>query len=369
LKKAIYGLKQSPRAWYGKLSSTLIKIGYEKCMADSSLFVKRSNKGIIVILIYVDDLVITGSDMKGIEELKQHLNRKFDIKDLGNLKYFLGIEIARSNKGLFLSQRKYVLDLLKETGKLAVKPAHIPMDISQKIVVENKPVKDIGMFQRLVGKLIYLTITRPDIAYAVSYVSRFMHEPMEGHLEIVNQILRYLKSAPGRGIIMRKHGHVNIVGYTDADWAGCPYGRRSTTGFCMFVGGNAVTWRSKKQAVVAKSSAEAEYRAMSAAASEITWLRLLLKELGHCVDDKPSVLFCDSQAAMHIASNPVFHERTKHIEVDCHFVREKLLDKTIQTDHIRSSSQIADIFTKPLGKKIFEELKGKLTSDELYGST
>jgi Reverse transcriptase (RNA-dependent DNA polymerase)/Integrase core domain/gag-polypeptide of LTR copia-type/GAG-pre-integrase domain len=369
LKKAIYGLKQSPRAWYGKLSSTLVKIGYKKCVADSSLFVKQSDKGIIVILIYVDDLVITGSDLRGLEELKQHLGRKFDIKDLGNLKYFLGIEIARSNKGLFLSQRKYVLELLKETGKLAVKPAYIPMDISQKILVDDKQIEDIGMFQRLVGKLIYLTITRPDISYAVSYVSQFMYKPMEGHLEIVNQILRYLKSAPGRGILMQKHGHLNIVGYTDADWAGCPYGRKSTTGFCMFVGGNAVTWRSKKQAVVAKSSAEAEYRAMSAATSEIIWLRTLLQELGYRVGDKPSVLFCDSQAAMHIASNPVFHERTKHIEVDCHFVREKVLNKTIQTGYIRSANQIADIFTKPLGKRQFEELKGKLTSDELYGST
>jgi Reverse transcriptase (RNA-dependent DNA polymerase) len=369
LKKAIYGLKQSPRAWYGKLSSTLVKIGYKKCEADSSVFIKRSQKGIIVILIYVDDLVITGSDLSGIEDLKHHLNREFDIKDLGNLKYFLGIEIARSNKGLFLSQRKYALDLLKETGKLGAKPASIPMNFSQKNTTNNESLEDVGMFQRLVGKLIYLTMTRPDISYAVSYVSQFMQKPMKGHFELVSQILRYLKSAPGRGIFMQKHGYVNIIGYTDADWAGCPHDRKSTSGFCMFVGGNAVTWRSKKQAVVARSSAEAEYRAMAAATSEIIWLRLLLKELGHNVDDNPTILYCDNQAAMHIATNPVFHERTKHIDVDCHFVREKILNKVIKTAYIRSTDQIADIFTKPLAKGIFEVLKSKLTSDELYGST
>lgn len=288
---------------------------------------------------------------------------------MGNLKYFLGIEIARSHKGLFLSQRKYVLDLLRETGKLGAKPANIPMDFSQKVTTDNEPLKDIGMFQRLVGKLIYLTITRPDISYAVSYVSQFMQKPMKGHLELINQILRYLKSAPGRGILMKNNGHANIVGYTDVDWAGSPLDRKSTTGFCMFVGGNAVVWKSKKQAVVAKSSAEAEYRAMVATASEITWLRLLLHELGHSSNDKPTTLFCDNQAAIHIATNPVFHERTKHIEVDCHFVREKILNKVIVTAYIRSSDQIADIFTKPLAKGIFEPLKNKLTSDNLFGST
>jgi Reverse transcriptase (RNA-dependent DNA polymerase) len=368
LKKAIYGLKQSPRAWYGKLSSALVKVGFKKGEADSSMFTKTSNKGIIVVLIYVDDLVITGSDLSGIKTLKRHLSLEFDIKDLGNLKYFLGVEIARSHKGLFFSQRKYILDLLRETGKLGTKPANIPMDFSQKSTTDNEPLEDIGMFQRLVGKLIHLTITRPDIAYAVSCVSQFMQKPMKGHLELINQILEDLKSAPGRGILMRNHGHANIVGYTDADWAGSSLDRKSTTGFCVFVGGNAVTWKSKKQAVVARSSAEAEYRAMATAASEIIWLRLLLKELGHNSDNRSTTLFCDNKAAIHIATNPVFHERTKHIEVDCHFVREKVLNKVIETAYIRSADQIADIFTKPLTKGIFEALKNKLTSDDLYGT-
>jgi Reverse transcriptase (RNA-dependent DNA polymerase) len=362
-------LKQSPRAWYEKLRSVLLKIDFKQSEAESSMFVKISNQGIVVILIYVDDLVITGNDKVGMEHLKHHLGKEFDIKDLRNLKYFLGIEIARSHKGLFLSQRKYVLDLLKETGKLGSKPANISMDFSQKVTNSNEPLEDVNRFQRIVGKLIYLTITRPDISYVVSYVSQFMQKPMKDHLELINQILRYLKFAPGRGIFMQNHGHVNIVGYSNVDRAGSPLDRKSTTGFCMFVGGNAVTWKSKKQSVVARSSAEAEYRAMAVAASEITWLRILLKELGHDPNDKPTTIFCDNQAAIHIATNPVYHERTKHIEVDCHFIREKILNKIIETAYVRSNDQLANILTKPLNKGAFEALRDKLTSDSLYGST
>lgn len=261
------------------------------------------------------------------------------------------------------------MDLLKETGKLGAKPANVPMDYNHKVVQNDEPLENIGVFQRLVGKLIYLTITRPDITYAVSYVSQFMQKPMKSHMELIHQILRYLKGCPGRGILMKCHGHVDIMGYSDADWAGSPVDRRSTSGFCMFVGGNLVTWKSKKQSVVARSSAEAEYRAMAAATSEIIWLRLLLQELGLLQKYKPTKLLCDNQAAIHIASNPVFHERTKHIEVDCHFVREKVLDNTIETPFVHSHNQLADVFTKALSKGMFQEIMNKLTSNELYGKT
>jgi Reverse transcriptase (RNA-dependent DNA polymerase) len=369
LKKAIYGLKQSPRAWYGRLSSSLLQIGYKCSTADSSIFIKRTNGKLVIVLVYVDDLVITGNDESGITSLKQHLNENFDIKDLGKLKYFLGIEVARSNKGLFLSQRKYVIDMLKETGKLGVKPANTPMEYNSKFITNNDLLDNIEQFQRLVGKLIYLTITRPDISYAVSYISQFMQKPTKGHMELVNRLLRYLKASPGRGILMRRNGHTKIEGYVDADWAGNPTDRRSTSGLCILVGGNPVVWRSKKQSVVARSSAEAEYRAMASATSEIVWLRALLNELKCTNLNESAKLFCDNQAAVHIASNPVFHERTKHIEVDCHFIREKILDKTIETAHIRSIDQLADIFTKALPTGLFQKNASKLTSDELFGTT
>jgi hypothetical protein len=188
-------------------------------------------------------------------------------------------------------------------------------------------------------------------------------------MEYIDQILWYLKATPGRGVLMKNQGHTTLIVYTDADWAGNQSDRRSTSGLCAFVGGNLVTWQSKKQPVVARSSAEAKYRAMANATSEIVWLRLLLHELGCPSLDQPTKLFCDSQAAIHIASNPVFHERTKHIEVSCHYVREKVLNRTIETPYIRSEDQLADVFTKALAKGKFHEIIDKLTSDDIFGST
>ncbi|BFG32875.1 hypothetical protein CerSpe_191490 [Prunus speciosa] len=184
-------------------------------------------------------------------------------------------------------------------------------------------------------------------------------------MKAVNRILSYLKGTPGRGILMKNNGHTETTGYSDADWAGCPVDRRSTTGYCTFVGGNLVTWKSKKQNVVARSSAEAEYRAMASTASEMIWLQALLRDLG-CNPILPMDMFCDNQAAMHIASNPVFHERTKHIEVDCHFVREKVQSNIIRTSFVRSSEQLADIFTKGLPSAQFHKILSKLGSTNIF---
>jgi Reverse transcriptase (RNA-dependent DNA polymerase) len=365
LKKAIYGLKQSPRAWYARLSFSLLKINFIKSTTDSTMFVKHSQKSTTIILVYVDDIIVTGNDNEEIKRVKEYLKREFDIKDLGQLSYFLGIEIAHSSKGLFLSQRKYVLNLLKETGKVGAKPASTPMETNIKLGLENgEPLTDIGQYQRLVGKLIYLTVTRPDIAYAVSVVSQFMHAPRTSHLSAIDRILRYLKSTPGQGIWMKKNNSNEVVGFSDADWAGsCD--RKSTTEFCTFVGGKLVTWKSKKQSVVARSSAEAEYRAMASTASELTWIKHLLCDMK--IDHRGTTkIFCDNQAARHIASNPIFHERTKHIEVDCHFIREKVQSGEIETPFVRSQEQLADIFTKALDKASHQKLLSKLGSINLF---
>ncbi|XP_068326019.1 uncharacterized mitochondrial protein AtMg00810-like [Pyrus communis] len=309
LHKSIYGLKQSPRAWYAKLSSVLHSAGFKRSGADSSLFVRTGAGGKLVVLIYVDDLIITGDNASEIFKLKQSLQQKFAIKDFGVLKYFLGIEMASSHKGLFLNQQKYVMDLLNDANMSESKPATTPLDSKLKLKMGGTPLSNISAYQRLVGKLIYLTITRPDISYAVSIVSQFMHIPSVDHLNLVKRILRYLKGSVGRGILMTKNDHTHIMGYCDADWAGNAIDCKSTSGYCTFVGGNLVTWKSKKQTVIARSSAEAEYRAMASTACELIWLKGLLSDLGFSAT-LPMSLLCDNQAAMHIASNPVFHERT-----------------------------------------------------------
>ncbi|XP_024162115.1 uncharacterized mitochondrial protein AtMg00810-like [Rosa chinensis] len=202
------------------------------------------------------------------------------------------------------------------------KPARIPLGSKLQLDVLSEPLVNLSAYQRLVGKLIYLTITRPDIAYAVSIVNQFMHASTLAHLHIVKSILRYLKGSAGRVILMKNNGNTYIMGHTDANWAGISLDRKSTTGFCTFVGGNLVTWKNKKQTVVTRSSAKAEYRAMASTACELIWLKGLLSDLWY-LSCQPMSLFCDYQAAMHITSNPVFQERTKHIKVDCHYIELK----------------------------------------------
>ncbi|KAG7547985.1 Integrase catalytic core [Arabidopsis suecica] len=363
LRKAIYGLKQSPRAWYHKLSRTLKDHGFKKSESDHTLFTLQSPQGIVVVLIYVDDLIISGDNKEGINSTKTFLKSTFDIKDLGELKYFLGIEVCRSPEGLFLSQRKYTLDLLNETGYKDAKPAKTPLEegykVDRKGEKEDEKFDDAPLYRKLVGKLIYLTNTRPDICFAVNQVSQHMQAPTVYHWSMVERILRYLKGSSGQGIWMGKNSNTELVGYCDADYAGDRMDRRSTTGYCTFLGGNLVTWKTKKQKVVSCSSAESEYRAMKQLTNELTWLKALLKDL-RVEQDTPITMHCDNKAAIYIASNSVFHERTKHIEVDCHKVREKIVQGVTLPCYTRSEDQLADIFTKAASLKVCNFINSKL---------
>lgn len=227
---------------------------------------------------------------------------------------------------------------------------------------------DTMRYRRLVGKLQYLTVTRPDIVYAVNVLSQFTSSPKHSHMVAVERVLRYLKCTPGQGILLRKEGPLELEAYCDADWAGCPLTRRSCSGYFMSLGGSPVSWRTKKQSVVAKSSAEAEYRAMATVVSEIVWLRWLLKDL-QAPQSRGTSLYCDNQAALHIAMNPVFHERTKHVEMDCYFVRERCQSGEVIPRKIWTKDQIADMFTKALGKDRLKTLTSKLGIADLHAPT
>jgi hypothetical protein len=200
LHKSIYGLTQSPRAWHAQLSVVLEDSGFKRSNADSSLFIHLGPMAKVMVLVYVDDLIIVGNDNDVISHLKATLQQRFPIKDLGNLKYFLGIQIAIYHKGLFLNQRRYVLDLLKDATMIDVKPAPTPLDSKLKLKTTSEPLGSVNYYQHLVGRLIYLTITRPDITYAVSLVSQFMHTPTVFHLNLVKRILRYLKGSKKKKI-------------------------------------------------------------------------------------------------------------------------------------------------------------------------
>ncbi|KAL2945484.1 Retrovirus-related Pol polyprotein from transposon TNT 1-94 [Bienertia sinuspersici] len=360
LNKSLYGLKQAPRQWFAKLKEVLIEYSFKQSKSDYSLFTKREGNTFTAILVYVYDLLIASNDENAINDVKSFLSNQFHMKDLGVLRYFLGIEVDRTNDGIFLSQRKYIKDLLKEYQMEGCKAVKLPVDTHSKLTAETgDPLPNPSIYQKLIGKLIYLTLTRPDIAYSIHILSQFMHSPTTTHLQAAKRIFRYLSGTCDQGILLASSSAVKLTAYCDSDWAGCPVTRRSTSGFCIMLGHSPLSWKSKRQSVVARSSAEAEYRSMAYTVCEIIWLKQLLHDLG--LGHLNSVpLFCDNQAAIAISANPVYHEKTKHIAIDCHFIREKVQDGTIIPSYIPTSKQLADVFTKQLTVDKHQNLLHKL---------
>ncbi|CAA0823425.1 cysteine-rich RLK (RECEPTOR-like protein kinase) 8 [Striga hermonthica] len=357
LKKALYGLKQAPRAWYGKIAEFLIQCGYYVAPANSNLFVKKRERKLAIVLVYVDDIIITRDDGEEIQQTRRNLLVRFQMKELGELKHFLGLELKEKGDGLLLCQSKYAKDLLKKFGMIDCKPLSTPTEVNAKICAQDgKALEDATMYRQLVGSLIYLTLTRPDISYAVGIASRFMEKPKKPHLELVRRILRYVKGSIDYGLFCQRNKDTKIVGYCDADYAGCGDTRRSTTGYVFKFGSAAISWCSKRQPTVSLSTAEAEYRAAAMAAQETIWLMQLLKDL-HQPFSYAVELYCDNQSSIRIAENPVYHERTKHVEVHYHFVREKVLTEEIEMKHVGTEDQVADVFTKGLNSSNFEEFR------------
>lgn len=369
LLKSLYGLKQASRKWYERLSNLLTDLGFQQAHADHSLFTYITPSSYTVLLIYVDDIVLAGDSVTEINKVKKILDSTFGIKDLGLLKFFLGIEVAHSSKGISLCQRQYCLNLLQDSGILASKPASTPMEPGSHLHQDDGPLfHDVLSYRRLVGRLLYLTTTRPDITFAVQQLSQFLSKPTVCHFKAAQRVLHYLKASPGQGLFLSSSSSLFLHGYSDSDWAGCPDSRRSISGYCFFLGDSLITWRSKKQSTVARSSSEAEYRALAAATCEMQWLHFLLADLQiPCV--KQAVLYCDNQSALHIAANPVFHERTKHLEIDCHVVREKVNSGLMKLLPLSSALQLADLFTKALLPQTFFKLVSKFQLVNIYQSS
>ncbi len=252
LKKALYGLKQAPRAWLDKIGQYLVTSEFQTSNADFSLYVKKTNHGIVGIVIYVDDLIITGDSDGDIFDLKKLLKQKFEMKDLGELRYFLGIEVIQSPKGIWLLQRQYALNKLSKYGMTGYKPISIPLEQNVKLNADGGDlVEDTTMYIRIVGNLIYMTITRPNLNYVVGMVSQFMQTPRKPHLDAMRRILRYIKHTLQCGIFYEAKNQLQVHGFMDVNWAGNVSNKRSTSGFMFSFGIGAISWSSKKQLTVA----------------------------------------------------------------------------------------------------------------------
>ncbi|XP_066333358.1 uncharacterized mitochondrial protein AtMg00810-like [Miscanthus floridulus] len=293
LDRSLYGLRQAPRAWFERFAAFIRTLGFTATRSDSSLFTLRRGHDLVYLLLYVDDIVITGSSAALIQNIVNKLRAEFAVKDMGDLRFFLGIDVRRSKEGFYLSQARYANDVLERAGMASYKAAATPIDAKGKLDATGPAVADATSYRQLAGALQYLTVTRPDIAFAVQQVCLHMHDPREPHLALLKRILRYVRGTTSHGLLLRASTDFNITAYSDADWAGCPATRRSTSGFCVFLGDALISWSSKRQAMVSRSSAEAEYRALVNAAAECIWLRQLLGEL-HCSINKATLAFCDN---------------------------------------------------------------------------
>lgn len=355
------------------MTEALSNLKFKQSQHDYSLFINQSEEGTILVLVYVD-MLITGSSLKLIEDTKKALQQAFKMKDLGELKYFLGIEFTRSTAGILMHQRKYTLELIAEVGLTAAKPAGTPIDINVKLTSKlydehvkkaesDDPLIDQTTYQKIIGKLLYLNMTRPDISFSTQTLSQFLQQPKRSHLDAVLRVIRYLKKQPGQGLLLANDSDGQVTAFCDADWASCPLTRKSVTGYMVKIDRSLISWKAKKQTTVSRSSAEAEYRSLASIVSELVWLLGLFKEVGTKVQ-VPVQVYSDSKAAIQIAANPVYHERTKHrtkhIEIDCHFIREKLQKGLIKVEYIHTKEQPADVLTKGLSRLQHEHLLSKL---------
>nr|XP_027186264.1 uncharacterized protein LOC113784324 [Cicer arietinum] len=342
LKKSIYRLKQVSHAWFDRLSTFLLHLGFLCNTVDSSLFILKTSSVATLILIYVEDILVTSNNDIFITNLVQQLRREFAIKDLGTLHYFLGIEFICFKDGLLLTLQKYINDLLSKTKMLGCKAM---ATTQEKPSSSDNIIVDVSEFRSIVGALQYLTFTRPYITHAVNHACQHFTKLTVTDLKAVKRILRYLKGTQNWGLRYIYNIYPSLYGFSHADRASCPITRGSTTCYCVFLGANCISWSSKKQFVVVCSSTKVEYPSMAHTGVELTWITYLFHDTCSSLPHAPQ-LFCD----------PMFHVCKEHIELDYHFVRQKVAIRGIVTRYISTSSQLVNVFTKPLANDFFSQI-------------
>jgi len=360
LKKAIYGLKQAPLRWNIRFTNFLFKKGFVSLNSEQCLFKKKNNE--IILAIYVDDGLLVGSDIEEINKILIELASEFKIKVSRNTKMFVGHEIKTEEDCLILSQEEYIKKILIQSGMENAKPVKIPLQQGEN--TKTIPKTKCYPYREMVGSLLYAsTKTRPDIAFAVNYVSRSVEEPTEEKIKDVKHILKYLNSNLNRGIQYKKNKNINLLqAYSDADFAGDIETRRSTTGYIIFLAGGPISWCSRKQPIIAQSTTEAEYVAAAECCKELIYLKTLLEEL--ICEEVHIELNIDNQSAISLIKNGIINKRSKHIDVKFRFIHELVKDRIIRLKYCPTSEQIADILTKPLAATNFIKFRDKIVKEQ-----
>ncbi|GJZ67971.1 ribonuclease H-like domain, reverse transcriptase, RNA-dependent DNA polymerase [Tanacetum coccineum] len=359
--KALYGLRQAPRAWNIKLDNTLKSLDFKKCALEQAIYTRTERDSILLVGVYVDDLIITGTPKREIDKFKDQMKEIFEMSDLGLLAYYLGIEVTQSGGDISIKQSAYARKILKEAGMLESNETLIPMDPGTRLTktTEGTMVNSTD-YRSLIGCLRYLLHTRPDLSYSVGLLSRFMQEPKEQHMKAIKQVLRYVKGTKDYGITYKHNGGNRIHGYSDSSYGVNTQEGKGTTGIIFYYGESPISWSTQKQATVALSSCESEFIAATAAATQALWLKRLLSRLTHSDEEKITILV-DNKSAIALMKNPVFHGRSKHIDTKYHFIRECVERDDIQVEFVSGDYQKADILTKALPKIRF------LTMRQLIG--
>ncbi|KAK6123422.1 hypothetical protein DH2020_042845 [Rehmannia glutinosa] len=361
LKKALYGLKQAPRAWYDTLSQFLTENGFTKGFTrgkvDTTLFVFEKGQDCLLVQIYVDDIIFGATNESLCKKFSKLMQGEFEMSMMGELNFFLGLQIKQCQEGIYISQSKYTKELLKKFGIKEGRTVSIPMATNVKIDKDEKGKSvDESKYRGMIGILLYLTASRPDILHVVCLCARFQSNPKESHMSAVKRIFRYLKGTIQYGLFYPKNEIFFLKGYSDSDYAGNIDDRKSTSGSCQFLGDCLVSWFSKKQNCVFLSTAE--YISAAFCCTQLLWIKQTLADYKCSFENVP--IFCDNISAINIAQNPVHHNRTKHIEIRHHFLRDCVSKRKIEISFVPSQDQLADIFTKPLSSETFASIRARL---------
>nr|GEY48519.1 ribonuclease H-like domain-containing protein [Tanacetum cinerariifolium] len=318
---SLYGLKQAPRAWFQRFVSFITRVGFQHSKIDMPLFVYHQGLDIAYLLLYVDHIILTASSITLLQRIITVLHGEFTMTDLGSLNYFLGISAQRTKVGLFLFQSKFVEEILERAHMQHCNPCKTPVDTESKLGSNGDSVSDLTLYRSLAGALQYLTFTRPDISYAVQQICLYMHDPRDPHFHALKRILRYVPGTIDHGLQLHVSSTSQLTAFTDADWAGCPVTRRSASRYYVFLGDNILSWSAKRQVTLSRSSVEVEYHDIANVVAEAAWIRNLFLEL-HAPLTTDTLVYYDNVSAVYLSTNLVQHQRTKHIEIDIHFVRD-----------------------------------------------